>query len=279
MANNLVRPQFTPQQRSFIVTQYHRTQSVAAVLRRFCQEYPDVRCPSRKTIMKNVQKYQATGTSRNLNKKRSGRRRTGRSVANVQAVQDALQDHAAKGGQRLSCRRNGLGLTPSTFNPITRLDLNLYAYQMIKRHQLFPGDFERRQRFCTWLLQQGPRFLDHLIIGDEAGFFLNAMVNAHNVKDYQPRGQPDLGFDCQRNDDRHKITVWIGLVGSGLIIGPFFFRQNVNGEVYLHFFDLTDPICHNSLAGFSRFFRPELVTGVDNFEKERLRIHVRVVSV
>ena len=59
------------------------------------------------------------------------------------------------------------------------------------------------------------------------------MVNSHNVREYAPRGQQPRNFDDHRNDDRHKLTVWIGLIGNGSIVGPFFFWENVNGDDYL----------------------------------------------
>ncbi|KAJ8262042.1 hypothetical protein GJAV_G00161420 [Gymnothorax javanicus] len=62
---------------------------------------------------------------------------------------------------------------------------------------------------------------------------MNAMVNSHNIRDYRPQGEQPLDFDYLRNDDRPKVTVWIGLVGSGSIIDPFFFCQNFNWEDYL----------------------------------------------
>ena len=99
----MATPQFTPQQRAFLVTEYHRTGSVAQVLRLFRQQYPNVRLPSRGAVYKNVEKYERTGTSRNLNKERCGRPRTGRSAANIQAVSDLLQEEEA-----VTCRRNGL---------------------------------------------------------------------------------------------------------------------------------------------------------------------------
>ena len=132
-----------------MVTEYHRTNSVGAVLRSFRQEFPNVRCPSRKTVSRNAQKYRTTGTSHNLNKGRSGRRRTGRSVANIEAVRNRLveQQQAGEGrAQTISSRRNGLGMPSATFNRITRVDLHFHPYQMIKRHELLPGDQQRRLR-------------------------------------------------------------------------------------------------------------------------------------
>ena len=104
---------------------------------------------------------------------------------------------------------------------------------MIKRHQLLPGDHQRRLQFCQWLLEQPARFIEDLLIGDESSFALNAGVNTHNIREYHPRGLVPLDFEYQHNDARHKLTVWAGLMGIGSIIGPFFFRNNVSGEDYL----------------------------------------------
>ena len=33
--------------------------------------------------------------------------------------------------------------------------------------------------------------------------------------------------------DQHKLTVWVGLMGNGTVIGPIFFRQNIHGDDFL----------------------------------------------
>ena len=195
-APQMARPQYTPQRRSFMVTEFHRTESVTAVLRRFREVYPDVRCPSRFAVYKNVAKYQATGSSLNQNVGRSGRTRSARSAANVAAVRNVLETHE---DGTISSRRNGqVGLPHSTFNRITRLDLDFYPYQMIKRHELLPGDRQRRSAFCQWLLARPARFLDDLLIGDESGFAMNATVNTHNLRAYRVRGHQPDEFDYQQ---------------------------------------------------------------------------------
>ena len=70
------------------------------------------------------------------------------------------------------------------------------------------------------------------MIGDEACFFLNGKVTTHNVREYAPKGNPpDFFFDV--NSSRSKVTVWAGLCGNGVIVGPYFFEGNVNGIAYL----------------------------------------------
>lgn len=248
----MVRPQFTPQQRVFLVTEYARTHSVTTVLRSYRRQFPNVRCPTRPTVYANVRKYRNTGTSQNLNKGHSGHRRTGRSPQNIQAVQEALQQQ--QDGRRISSRRNGLGMAQSTFNRITRLDLRLHPYQMIRRHELFPGDPPRRIAFCNWLLARPPRFLEDFCIGDEAAFSLNCSLNTHNVRQYAPQGQKPIDFSFEKRDSRQKLTVWIGLIGNGNLIGPFLFRENVNGDVYLAM--INDQVVPY-LDGFPRFQRQQ----------------------
>ena len=104
---------------------------------------------------------------------------------------------------------------------------------MIKRHQLLDNHYSRRENFCQWLLGENRRFLENVVIVDEARFTLNATVNTHNVREYHSRGEKHLDFDYRRNDDRYTLTVLVGLMGNGNIIGPFFFQQNLDGKGYL----------------------------------------------
>ena len=120
-------------------------------------------------------------------------------------------------------------------NRITRQDLRLYPYQMIRRHELSPADYARRLAFCNWFLERPPRFLESLVIGDEACFCMNSSLNAHNILQYAPRGEKPVEFSFEKNDCWQKLTVWIGMIGDGTLLGPlnFFFQPNINGERYL----------------------------------------------
>ena len=76
----------TTQQIIFVVVKYQETKSYLTVQNLFREQFPDRGPPSKTTIWKNVQKYQEHGTSLNLNKNRSGRRRTVRSEENIEAT-------------------------------------------------------------------------------------------------------------------------------------------------------------------------------------------------
>ena len=74
--------------------------------------------------------------------------------------------------------------------------------------------------------------MDSLLIGDEASFAINGEVNTQNVRQYAPKGhQP--AFNFERSNSRVHLTVWAAVCGNGLIIGPYFFDGNVNGNAYL----------------------------------------------
>ena len=204
------------------------------------------------SIWYNVKKYTHHGTSLNRQEKNSGRKRTGRSPENIDAVQTAPQNNPSG----LSCRVNTLGLPSATFNRIVRVDLRWHPYKMHLRHHLKAGDFARRTHFCEWFNEQlqNPRFLFNLVIGDEAGFAMNGKVNTQNVRKYAPRGnQPEFTYDV--NESREKVTVWAGLVGNGALIGPFFFDGNVNQASYLELLN------ERVFPGLVREFNGQFVNG------------------
>jgi len=219
--------QLTAEQRVFIVKKYHETRSFRAVQERFRVAFPGRNPPAKSTIQHNVAKYDRDGTSLNVNKGRSGRRRTVRTPPNIQRVQAVL----AQPG--VSCRRNTLGIGKSSFNRAVKADLRWYPYKIHVVQKLEAGDYARRVRFCQWFSHQAHnnRFLANLIIGDEAVFSMNGGVSTQNVRCYAPKGNPP-DFKFERHHSREKLHVWIGLCGNGELIGPYFFNRNVNGRTY-----------------------------------------------
>ena len=62
---------------------------------------------------------------------------------------------------------------------------------------------------------------------------MNGTVTSRNVRCYGPKHHPPLEHAFSKLMSRKKLSVWIGLCGNGKLIGPFFFKDNVNGEAYL----------------------------------------------
>ena len=75
--------------------------------------------------MENVKRYKTEGSSFNLNKDRSGRRRTERTQENIKLLQEKLIEDL-----RISAIKNGLDISERTFNRITKRDLKWYPIKM-----------------------------------------------------------------------------------------------------------------------------------------------------
>ena len=61
---------------------------------------------------------------------------------------------------------------------------------------------------------------------------MNGTVNRQNNRTYSPLKQPPKNF-IQKKFCREKVSVWMGLCGSGLVVGPIFYQDNLNANKYL----------------------------------------------
>ena len=118
--HNMVEVQFTTEQlkRTFMVLEYNLTGFPERLIGRFEERFPGRQPPCTRTILRNFMKYSTHGTSQNWNAEKSGRWRTTRSVNNINTVHEALRRDP-----RISARRNPMGLSKTTFNRITKLEL------------------------------------------------------------------------------------------------------------------------------------------------------------
>ena len=66
---------------------------------------------------------------------------------------------------------------------------------------------------------------------------MDGCLNTWNVRSYAPRNQPPAHFEYYRNCSKEKLTVWAGLIGSGEILGQYFFEGNMTGNTYLAMID------------------------------------------
>ena len=151
-------------------------------------------------------------------------------MENIAAVRALLEQN-----RNVSARCNPIEVSSASFNRITRLDIRCAPYRMHVRHVLLATDLPRRMHFVEWFVQRCPRenFLQSIIIGDEAGFSMNGEVNTQNVRQYAPKRHPPA-FNFERHVFRAKLTVCAALCGNGVLLGPYFFRENVNGQAYLN---------------------------------------------
>ena len=137
-------------------------------------------------------------------------------------VHQQIEEH-----EGFSTRRHELDLSRSTLQRIIKKDLNNYPCKPKVRQELFEGDYDRRATFCGWLLDKNVRFINNLIVTDEAAFHMNGMENRQNVRTYAPYKQNPMNI-FKKPISQEKVSVWMGLSGSGHIIGPFFYEGNLN---------------------------------------------------
>ena len=96
----------------------------------FEARFPDRNVPSRSTIWRNCQKFLSTGTCHNRNKGNSGRQRTARSAENIEAVRTLLLENPGN----VRARHQLFGISPASFNRITKLDLRWHDGGHVKGH-------------------------------------------------------------------------------------------------------------------------------------------------
>ena len=158
-----------------MVVTYCATGSFNQVQFSFRREFPRSRVPHRSTIIRNVDKYLEYGVSTNRQKDASGRRRTVRSIQNIQEV-PALQDDSNVTARRNNCPN----ISKTPFNHMTKIDPQWHPYRMqICRYAIScvkEIHAERRVQYSQWLLGKPQAFMPQIIIRDEAIFQLNFQI-------------------------------------------------------------------------------------------------------
>lgn len=111
-------------------------------------------------------------------------------------------------------------------------------------------DYDARFDFCAWfqgMIEEDFNFSKNVLFSDEATFTSNGTVSSQNCRWWATENP---NFVIQSKDQyTFKVNVWCGIFNLR-IVGPFFFRNNLNSERYLEFLqtDLSDFLDNLSLA-------------------------------
>lgn len=120
-------------------------------------------------------------------------------------------------------------------------EAKLHPYHVQRVQALSAGDYQQRQDFARWFLQQSavaPNFAADVLFTDEATFTLEGIFNLHNVHVWAPENpKATRPHAAQR---RYTINVWAGLLGDHLI-GPYLLPPRLNGAAYLTFLEQVLP--------------------------------------
>lgn len=124
----------------------------------------------------------------------------------------------------------------------------LHPYHLVLHQGLNEQDFDRRLDYCHWMLgmiNENRQFLSQILWTDEATFNSDGKVNMHNMH-YWSAENPHW-FRGVQHQGRWSLNVWCGIL-EGNIIGPYFFDQPLNGNIFLDFLANQLPILLENVA-------------------------------
>lgn len=243
--------QLTVEMKEFIVETHRACEDLKEVEKAFQVKFPERKVPNKETMYRYIRKFKATGSFSNGHTCKSGRKRTVRCEENIEAVLTILQNYP----ERFSSRKNHIGMSSSSFNRITRLDLRWHPYKIQPRVPLTGKMCKARSDFCNWFVDYWDRddsFSKHLVVGDLAEFSLNGFVSSRNIFEYVHRIPPKPE---QPTNPQDKVFVWSGVCGNGFILGPYFFSQAPDETMYAQMFsDLTPKLTEKYKENFDKLW-------------------------
>jgi len=226
-------PQWNKKERWRIVELFLKTQSVKTVQRAVAREMKRAP-PSPNAIKAMVKKCRDEGGVQNLNKGRSGRKRSVRTAAKKEQVQTAMENSPMRS---LRKQHQALNISYGSLWRIARQELKKFPYRIQVKQPLSAQDKARRVNMCDWFheaMAAEPDFIEHLWFSDESHFSLDGYVNKKNTVFW---GSEPPTHVIEKPLHSEKCTVWMAISCQG-IIGPFFFEEHgrtttVNTERYV----------------------------------------------
>lgn len=198
--------------------------------RRYAELYPNrERHPRGSVILEAAQRLYETGNVL-PKKKDTGRQHYARTVRNVEAVLQAVEQEPEISIRDIARQHE---LSYSTVQRILKEE-KFHAYHYTCVQQL-RQDYPRRKRFCEDFLRrtdEDPEFPSRVIFSDESLFTREGVLNSHNMHvwdDENPRETRLRNFQV-----RWKLNVWAGIMGTE-ILGPVILPERLNGASYLQF--------------------------------------------
>lgn len=200
--------------------------NASAAARLYRQRFPNRRAPA-DTIFKRLELTLRT----NWPPLKKSRERTATGPDNEIRVLEMIDENPHI-SQRVVSRATGISLS-SVHRIIKGNQFHPYHLQLVQA--LKETDYPKRLAFCNFFREHqnlNVRFYDNICFSDEARFSNNGGVNKHNMHYYaqeNPRWIREGHFQTI-----YSTNVWCGILGNQ-IVGPYFFRDSLNGNTYLNF--------------------------------------------
>lgn len=193
----------------------------------FHQDYPDRPKPSQSTVSRLIKRFEKTGSVHNL--KIPGRPKSATSISHCMDVLASINIDPTQSLRKLS---NNIDISKSSLQRILKLH-KFHPYKLRLIHELNEDDPDRRIEFCEIMQNKSnddPNFIKSILFSDESKFYLNGVVNRHNMV-YWSEDNPHW---CRTiaHQDIQGINVWAGILGD-TIIGPYFYDGTLNHNQYL----------------------------------------------
>ena len=204
--------------------------------------------------MRRIWKKQIeNGTVNNCNSKASpgdtysGRPRTQRTAENIGDVKNVMDRDASKriGDDTVSpinsSRRNILAIPKSSWSRI-KLELRYHPFKPVRRHELFPQDYQRRLDFANWVVSKSDQQLLQFLFSDEANFLLCGDVNSQNVRRYTPLkatdavngGRPEHFSVDKPTYSKKKLMDFCRVDRAGKFGLKYYQNQTMDGRAYFN---------------------------------------------
>lgn len=182
------------------------------------------------TVSKIVKKFHEHGCVKDLP-------RTGRPKLDDNVKLDVLLNYNENPHLPTSQVALNLDISKSSVKNILK-NAKYHPYKIRLIHELNEDDYDRRLQFCENMQErcnEDPFFCRNILFSDEATFFLNGSVNRQNCRYWSKENTH--WAQVTHTQYPEKINVWAGIF-QDRIIGPYFFNENLTGEIYLDFLQL-----------------------------------------
>lgn len=195
----------------------------------FNERHPEKRI-SHATVAKVLQKFKSTG---NVENQFSSRPRQCLITGDAENATNLLLHVVENPKTSVSHLSDVTGISSTSVRRILKKN-KFKPYKPKFISTLKERDFIVRFDFSMWVqgqIEDNRSFPKYIFFSDEATFNSNGTVSSQNCR-WWATENPRFTIEC-RDQYSFKTNVWVGFSEDANLLGPFFFRENLNSGRYL----------------------------------------------